>query len=95
MTPYGSVCDPGRLQSREFTCQCPICAGQADIERVFEDQHSLVAHNLHTVMYTINAIRVCLRDGTLTEYLESVIELHKQWFGESALFATWRRLRDR
>lgn len=89
MTPYGALKDLGPLFAGEYACSCPVCIeGLTGMPSVPD----LYRHNLWTIAATMAEINRRLDEGTLSLYLEEVLQVHSEWFPTSALVSSWRKV---
>ena len=92
MTPYGALPDAARLLAGEYRCACPTCRRVAGPQEVFDDVTLLAAHNLWTICETVARIRERLRRHELHAWIEELLLVHRAWFPDSLLPASWEEL---
>ncbi|MBF0099273.1 MAG: tRNA-guanine transglycosylase [Desulfobacterales bacterium] len=93
MTPFGAIQDAGPLISGEFSCSCRFCSQMNKPEDIFSDERSLEAHNLWTIMQTINQVIKAKQENSFHQLLEQILEQHMYWFPKSALHSSWSNLK--
>jgi len=94
MTPYGSFKDPAALAASEIACACPVCAAAGSASAVMADEMKLRAHNLRTILDTVERLRQAVRADALDSLLAPVLERHEALFPESRLAPSWRAAQD-
>jgi 7-cyano-7-deazaguanine tRNA-ribosyltransferase len=92
MTAYGAIQKPDRVLAGEYRCECHICRGADNISEVFAEPRSLAAHNLWTIVETIQRIRRALEEDRLPGMLAHLLETHMEWFPDSELRPSWELL---
>jgi 7-cyano-7-deazaguanine tRNA-ribosyltransferase len=88
MTPYGAVNTREHLATIGWGCTCPACAAGD----VWEHHKQLSDHNLFTILAVIQDSKRRLADGTLTDHLRHLIEVHERCFPNSLLPAAREEL---
>lgn len=89
MTPYGALNSPQRLHAGEYHCGCPWCAAASEPWDLTQRPHELAAHNLWTILQTMERIREARQQNTMPALISEVLERHQAWFPESALQQSW------
>lgn len=93
MTPFGALTDSGRLAAGEFVCACPQCRQDDGPVGVFADPERLALHNLWTILDTVTGLRRLVRTpGALDARLAEILDVHRVWFPDSRLMASWADL---
>lgn len=91
MTRYGALRDPGPVRAGEVRCDCPVCRAEP---ATLPEGDALVAHNLWTIMSTMEEIHRRLDTGDLAGYLTEILEVHQAWFPTSALARSWQEAQE-
>lgn len=94
MTPFGALSEPGPLIAGEFSCDCLVCGHKDDWKAVFENEPALAAHNVWTIIKTIQDVREALAARRLDSFLNEILKQHISWFPKSALKESWESLHD-
>ena len=94
MTPFGAINDPSVIHSGEFECGCFTCSEAEKTEDIFESKSKLAIHNLWTILETIRKIRAAVKNDSLNELLETIMEKHRVWFPKSNLMESWNTLNN-
>lgn len=89
MTPYGAISGPDRLVAGQYRCDCYVCNEAAHPSDLFTNPPALAAHNLWTIIETINAVRAAIAENRLDAMLAEILQRHSEWFSESLLRPTW------
>jgi 7-cyano-7-deazaguanine tRNA-ribosyltransferase len=91
MTTYGALPvnarAPGDLP---YVCECPYCAEFGS--QLWQDEVRLSHHNLWTILHVLDDVTRRRSAGTLTAYLDHVLDVHQQWFPDSLLRRSWEAL---
>jgi len=91
MTPYGAL-EVQNISSgpMPYVCECPYCARFG--EELRKDERMLALHNLRMILHVLQEVEQQINNGTLSDYLQRVIERHQQWFPQSQLARSWNAL---
>lgn len=92
MTPFGATQDRGKIKSGEYHCSCPYCKHFADLSLIFDDVKRLTCHNLWTILETIKTIHNALKNNSLDQLLDHILDHHEYWFPGSVLKKSWQSL---
>ena len=90
MTPYGALNTMEEIDRTGYKCECPYCG--RSVTRLLQEEVELAKHNLWTILNIVKKVRRMLKDGTLDEYLEHVIDVHQKLFPDSKLEESWVKL---
>ncbi|MHC5034896.1 MAG: tRNA-ribosyltransferase family protein [Planctomycetota bacterium] len=90
MTFFGALAADESCDEAVYECPCPCCRSNG--EAVRRDPGLLCRHNLWTVFAAMDKVRDACAEGTLSDYLEDVLEVHQRWFPHSMLAASWREV---
>ncbi len=91
MTRFGAITRNDREWFAEYDCKCPACAEQTVKTDVFNDVSNMARHNLYVIKETMDIINQRQMAGSLTVYLQEVLDVHRRWFPESMLVPSWER----
>jgi 7-cyano-7-deazaguanine tRNA-ribosyltransferase len=91
MTPYGALQGEKRLQEVQYSCDCKYCTQNQ--KTLWQDEQILAAHNLKTILQTIERARQLQARNALKEYLEEIVYTHQKWFPGSRLAGSWSNLK--
>lgn len=92
MTSYGAVKEASFLLKEAYLCPCHICTEAENLDDVFKSESALAAHNLWTILDTVQKIRAAKAENRLESMLKEILERHVKWFPQSALEPSWNSL---
>ncbi|HEY7420086.1 MAG TPA: tRNA-guanine transglycosylase, partial [Ktedonobacteraceae bacterium] len=92
MTPFGALKGRRALDVDEYLCSCPYCKNEDQV--LWSNETLLASHNLWVILDVLEKVRRCMKEGTLSTYLNYVAAVHQSWFPESRLGESWNLLRE-